>query len=84
MVYAIFMCVVYAAAPQQLKNCEIQQVGALSYDRLGHPHGGRVIYYQSIEECKKAAAPYNANFHPGASTNLKAVCMGKPDWQPVQ
>lgn len=47
MVYAVFLCLHYAAAPQ-LNNCQPLRVN------------GQSMYFQSEAECKKTAAILNA------------------------
>jgi hypothetical protein len=70
MIYAVFVCLHYAAAPQ-LDNCRIMRVN------------GEAMYFQSIAECKKITATLNARVDPRAATFQKWTCMGKPAWQPA-
>ncbi len=93
MLYAIFLCMHFTATPQ-LDSCEIRKEGCLGVDTSTPrmtPYGCRITYYQTVEECKKAAGIYHGtailgpNDKPPQGTQVyqQAVCMGKPTWQPV-
>ncbi len=74
MIYAVFICTLMASNPQY-HDCKIQDNGP----------NMPIFYYQSIDDCKKAAAPFNAAAgKPTHDVYAKAICMGKSDWQPMQ
>ena len=74
MIYVVFLCTLMVSNPQY-HSCQIQD----------HGPGVPTPVYQSIDDCKREAGRFNALVgKPKGDVYAKAVCMGKPGWQPVQ